>query len=41
MKELIDAVIEAIRDALAPKPQRQPIPVRAEKPKKGQMPWMG
>ena len=41
MKELIDAVIEAIRGALSPQPERKPIPVRAEPPKKGQMPWKG
>ena len=41
MKELIDAVIEAIRGAFAPTPERKPVPVRAEKPRKGQTPWKG
>jgi hypothetical protein len=39
MKELIDAVIEAIRGVLSPQPDRAPVPVRADKPRNGQMPW--
>jgi len=35
MKELIDAVIEAIRGAFAPQPQRKPVPVRADQPQAG------
>ena len=42
MKELIEAVIDAVREALAPKPAKQPALVRVEeKPRKGQRQWKG